>query len=354
MKIAFVTDIHVHEPRLSEQVFVLDRAALEIANFHPDVVLVGGDLTGFSVPHRATPAERNSLVKFFLELARAAPVHICRGNHDYLGDWDFLNHVSSTHKMYYYVDCTGVTLSSECSLAVLPWLDRTTVRTENWADGVRARYAQVLDVPMSATRFVLSHLAVEGSSVKLGQPALATADPVIPASAFVNARACFFGHYHEPQSISGLADARYGGSLMQNEFGESRNRGWWSWDDGKAEHHVVPGIERVAVEIDGANLDAVVSLVTSGHLKIVVRATPEALEAAKAYADALASKSGAKSVSIELRVNRPARTRDGAGEVSSAKTIADKIKEYASRCEPLPDANTLSRSLELLTSIEEN
>lgn len=83
-RIASTGDWHLTEgPRFADTVRCLEFIADDGAAHGADLFVVGGDLAGTTVPHRATPLERNTLAGIFQRMANHAPVVIVYGNHDY-------------------------------------------------------------------------------------------------------------------------------------------------------------------------------------------------------------------------------------------------------------------------------
>lgn len=83
MRIACISDLHLTEgPRFESTRETLNFCADIGEAENVDLWLVGGDLSGTTVPHRATIREESELATYFRRLARQAPVIICKGNHD--------------------------------------------------------------------------------------------------------------------------------------------------------------------------------------------------------------------------------------------------------------------------------
>jgi DNA repair exonuclease SbcCD nuclease subunit len=82
MRIAHLGDLHLSEgPRFDMTLSCLQFALEASIAADVDVFLVGGDLAGTTVPHRATVREEQALADLFIAMADHAPVIICRGNH---------------------------------------------------------------------------------------------------------------------------------------------------------------------------------------------------------------------------------------------------------------------------------
>ena len=131
MRVGFVTDIHVRDVDLVEQIPAMKAVAEKMKEEGVELVLVGGDLAGVTVPHRASPRERNALVDFFLALGEFARVIIVRGNHDFPGDYQFTNHLAVDDRgevrkpITYISEPTVVSDGGSWDVFVFPWLDRS-------------------------------------------------------------------------------------------------------------------------------------------------------------------------------------------------------------------------------------
>lgn len=89
-----LSDLHLTDgPRLADQVAVLEEIVAHGRANQVDVWLLTGDLTGRSVPHRATPAERLALYGALARMCAVAPVVIVPGNHDEARDLAAAAHV---------------------------------------------------------------------------------------------------------------------------------------------------------------------------------------------------------------------------------------------------------------------
>lgn len=96
MIIGHTGDWHVTEgPYYVDTAWCLDRIVEDGQRQGVQLWLIGGDLTGTTVPHKATPAERNAVVRIIQAMSEIAPVVIVYGNHDYPGDLDVLGRLST-------------------------------------------------------------------------------------------------------------------------------------------------------------------------------------------------------------------------------------------------------------------
>lgn len=333
MKFAFLSDVHVRDDRLDGaygQGRLLDDCAAAIIDAAPSFVLVGGDLTGTTVPHKATPRERNAIVMFLMKFARAGiPVLTIRGNHDYPGDWDFLRHFSNVR----WSTCPEVvTMRSGVKVATLPWQD----------DKEPGSALETLRKSWDLDKVVVlvAHAAVEGAMTGTGQPAIYTEDPILLRAALAGTAPLFvcLGHYHDFQEWKSRR-MFYVGSLFVNEYGERVPKGWALCDveNGTYEHRELVQPLRHKVVYDAA-IDKIVETspeLMSGlpcHIKVVARYDEKDSAVAAANVAGLRQRLTNEmpifSFLVEAQVTRAARTRAGALEVMRAETLGEKLDRY--------------------------
>jgi len=368
MRVAFVTDLHVTQARLREHAPVLRKVAGAICATHPDLLLVGGDLCGLRVPHRATPEERNTLVDF---LRRATgdgewPAVVVRGNHDAPGDFDFLDHLAIDAT---YMGEPGVVEGDRWGVVCLPWVDRTAVSDpERYQGEVRALYRDTLagylqDPDRRPHVFVLGHAAIKGATLHDGQPAVPIADPVVPLSDLDgDFRAGFFGHYHHPQILeSGDRPIVYGGSLNVNEHGEDYRKTWTEWTPKRCRFHRIPTPIRATLVVDdlGKTLEVkpdADALGPNAHLKIRVVAQGDRLDQAITAARRVRAQyvGNVLSVRVEYDTRVQPRTREGAADIADRTTIPDKVALYLDRKRPKIKGSLKAEALQILDELLED
>jgi len=370
MHVAFVTDLHITQARLQEHEPVLKQLALSIWDKEPDLVLVGGDLCGLRVPHRATPDERNALVDFLRTIVddRGTPIVVVRGNHDAPGDFDFLDHLAIDVT---YMDEPGVVEGDTWAVVCLPWVDRTGVSDpEDYQREVRAWYHDELHGYLSSKDrrphvFVLGHAAIKGAVLRDGQPAVPIADPVIPLSDLDgDFRAGFFGHYHQPQILK-PADPLivYGGSVNVNEHGEDHRKTWTEWTPEGIRLHRISTPARVTMIVDDlgktlevrpadADLD---DLGKADRLKVRVVAQADRMDQAITTGRRIRAKhaEGVRSVTVEYDTQVQHRTREGAEDVAARTAIPDKVKLYLDRKRPKIKGSLKAEALQILDELLE-
>lgn len=395
MRAAVVTDLHVCQDDLPDrygtpgQQALLDQLANQITVARPEVILVGGDLAGQRVPHKALPAERNAVVEFLRSLADVAPVVIVRGNHDYPRDWQFLNYLHATNPIVYVerdaASSGEVVQVGDWEVIALPWIDRTEFPIgSDYAAEVDRVYRQVImevvaadeDVP----RIVLAHAAVNGGMIRDGQPIVPIADPLLDPNRLCchpSIKAVFLGHYHLRQRVKANGLVVYPGSTFVSQFSEDAAKGWALYDsEAEAGQEVVyadlPQVPRVTLEVDGvqgritAVVPPVLDTIRAGdpiggfvcptvraHIKVRVRGAISMTQA-KQLAEVVVGvvTSSAVSVRTEFDLDRVARAREGADEVAAATSTTEKVREYLARVKPTVSGGRIKRTLDLLREAE--
>jgi DNA repair protein SbcD/Mre11 len=98
MRAIHTGDWHLTDgPRFADTMACLDFLVAHGIEGHTNLWLVGGDLTGTTVPHVATIAERLGIARILQAMAAHAPVVLVYGNHDYPGDLDIYGRLRAAH-----------------------------------------------------------------------------------------------------------------------------------------------------------------------------------------------------------------------------------------------------------------
>lgn len=379
-RVVFLTDLHLNETKGLPDGW-LPKILRGVAEQSPDVILLGGDYCDKA----STPQERCWLVALVLGLAEFAPVVAIRGNHDARGDFDFFNHLRSPNEIVYVEEPSRfVPKDSPVAVVALPWLDRAQV-SGDWHQGVRARYADSIAEAHKALSLVkagdamatslpvvlVGHGALRGGVVKVGQPSLPFADPVLDPAVVCPGwlAGAFWGHYHEPQTVKAPCPTVYGGALFVREYGEQDNRGWSYMQGGAIEREVLPQASRVVLDVTGGSLPQIVAMQPEweGWVGAAVTDLPDGVNAyvkarvhleegedAAVVVSSLRAALEARflDVRVEVIARRQTRTRDGAEEVATARTVTDKVSAYFGRIQPEPAADLQQGALRLLGELE--
>ena len=384
-KIAFLTDLHVSEDRLNENKASFVSALRVLKEASPTLIVIGGDLCGYRVPHRPTPAERRLLHTFLSRCAALAPVRVVRGNHDSIGEFDWLNWAASDIE---YHEAPGLIEAAGLNVVVLPWIDRGLVAATDpaaqtdddvyTAHVVRTYRDHVAAAVENGRPFLIAaHAAVGGGHVRTGQPAVPSSDPTVPASVLAPdvpewiGTVC--GHYHAPQVVL-RRDARgvyYGGSMSVSEYGEDPYKGVLLIGPEGAEVKrlwtrrrigLLYDLEGQTLTVSGHDLDKTLTLSGSAEeiaaaiaavpaptwrqapppggtdrsLGVRARLTVCARGAVDATAVAIVREAlsthlageGAEIAPVAYRVEAVRREREGAEEVRSATTNGDRLAAW--------------------------
>jgi DNA repair exonuclease SbcCD nuclease subunit len=382
LRVAFVTDIHVREAERELHGALLRETLVQVKAFAPDLILVGGDLAGLQVPHKATVWERNALADLVSGFAACAPVVCVRGNHDYPGDFGFLRHFPNV--TWIEGDPALVVLDGPADaypsrpLAVfgLPWLDRSRFAVgADYQRSVRDVYASALKSASpelaevhkaGGVCFLLGHAAVAGAHLRLGQPTLPTEDPTLDLGELLTASgapapgrfaAGFLGHYHAPQDLA--LGCRYGGSLLVNEYGEDSARGWTSWTESEGfRHRPIAQPARSVIRYSAGvppQVDVLGFWSPGDKVKLAVAVpSPGALAAAREEAAVLIGSLAAKGVEAKavFEVVQDVRSRVGADATAAATTMEAKLAHWVESLDARPEGTTVARARELLAVIE--
>lgn len=244
MKALHLTDLHLTEGRrLADQEAVLRGIVEHGVRAQVDVWLLTGDLTGRTVPHRATPAERLVLYEALAAMCAVAPVVIVPGNHDEARDLAAARHVGVSIAddgcwPVHVLDGAGSTqIATPAGELVVYWLAYPTKRwllqglevrgLRETQAAVERRLEQLFElwsleeaarVDPSPSVFV-GHLAVAGGATSGGE-VLASHELSVRAGALAQLGVCYgaLGHLHLRQEVA--PRVWYAGSPWRTDFGE--------------------------------------------------------------------------------------------------------------------------------------
>jgi exonuclease SbcD len=263
MRIGHFSDLHLTDgPRLADAFDTFLGCLDDLEAFSPDLVLVTGDLTGRTVPHRSTPAERGALYPCVVRLARMAPVVVLLGNHDHAEDLVALEHLDGSYPIRVVVGPERLDVSTragEARLWCLPYPHRRGRLGEGpaiavadgraelraridallatWAEEMISSRAQAPTVPV----LLLAHLTVAGARVAGGevlheQEVEATRERL--ASMPIDYGA--LGHLHLRQEAA--PRCWYPGTITRNDFSETDPKGWHAVE-------IAPHLDEIALDL---------------------------------------------------------------------------------------------------------
>lgn len=250
MKALHLSDLHIVEgDRLDEQRAVLEDIVSWGESEAVDVWLLSGDLTGRTVPHRATPAERLVLYGALARMTAVAPVLIVPGNHDEARDLLSAQHVGLSivdGGCWPVVVLDGAGSRSIETPAGPLWVYHLGYPTKRWLlagqetsgaarsqAAVEARLQELLELwaveeaarradPAAAPSVLIAHAAVVGARLSGGE-VLATQEIGVQQGAIARLMDAgvdygALGHLHLRQEVA--PRAWYVGSPWRTDFGE--------------------------------------------------------------------------------------------------------------------------------------
>ena len=219
MKIAHISDIHIRNYRYHyeyEQVFEQLYAKLE--ELKPDLIVNTGDTAHTKL--NLSPSYFDMAVRMFERLANIAPLHIILGNHDLnLRNLSKIDAVSPLVEALNHSDIHFHKYSAEVDIGnnfcfhVLSIVDE-----ENWT----------LPTDMDKVHIALFHGSVAGVQTSTGWT-MTHGD--ISLDRLTEYDYALLGDIHKPnQPLDKEGRIRYAGSLVQQNFGESEEKGFLLWD----------------------------------------------------------------------------------------------------------------------------
>lgn len=228
-----IGDLHLRstDSRHTEKLASFDQILREqTGNPHLAAWVVLGDV----FDGRSSVQDRNDFAARVLRMADAAPVVICRGNHDQPSDLDIFGFLRGGYPIVVVNEprvvpvLSAVDVETLIGLAVLPYPHRgglvaAGASTDQVLDEGRHALAIVCqDLAQQLEAYPLSllvgHLNVGGSLASTGQPQIGREIELDPASlAAFGAQPKILGHIHLPQEVGG---AIYAGSVAACSYGE--------------------------------------------------------------------------------------------------------------------------------------
>lgn len=352
MRIAHIGDIHLTSgPRFDMTLSCIKYAVDDAIAADVDLFLVGGDLSGTTVPHRATVEEEQALASMFMLMADQAPVVCVRGNHDSL---DFLIYgmLSGRHQIAMFRYPGMVQLKGpygEATIYCMPypqksWLfqkeipqqgleSQNAAYEEGLRDLLRSWSMQAFDARAEG-RFTLGlmHLTVAGSKIGGGEVLIPGAEITLAPHDLEELGFDYTGlsHYHLHQQVA--SKAWYAGSPSAQNFGEPDIKGYLRIEiaepgaDPVVTH--VPTPSRRLITIHQCILDAVEVPpdVKGAEVRVVLELEEEqAAMPTDQIVDELI-RQGAYGVRLEKRILPTERTRCSA--IATATTLEEQVKAY--------------------------
>jgi exonuclease SbcD len=253
MKVLHTADWHIgkplaRRPRLDEAAAALEEVVAVADDEKVDVVLICGDVYEYLAP---TPESEAIVYETLLALEQLRiPVVIIPGNHDAPKRWSALAPLLQRFSVFVVpevrrpdhggvVEIPARDGSMVAQIAALPWVtDRRIVSAAELmglAEAPNQLYADEMGRlmkalcagldPQKCTVFA-GHLFVSGAGLGGGERTLTVGQIYgVTAQALPQVQYVALGHVHRPQRVPGSAvPARYAGSLLQLDFGETEQK----------------------------------------------------------------------------------------------------------------------------------
>lgn len=369
LRIAHLGDLHIRDGVHADDVRgCLEWAADTIAEREVDVVLIPGDV----FEHKSSPAERELFRGWlrYLRCQTAAPVIICRGNHDAPADllvWELADGVTVLERpvlatiyrgrddrlMVYHRGDEVVGLMSRpvCDLLVVPWPEKAHLAAAGFAneanEGAGNAALEHLIRIMAATRpgsgtegnlpgwplVGMGHLSVTGAITSSAQPLIGR-EIQVTAGTLADTGAAYWAlnHIHYHQGIG--PGCVYAGTLTGHDHGETETKGIILveiGDGGVASWEFLPSPARRWVTVEAEVRDGMGRELTGGapidgqNVRYRYRCTAEEQHLFD-HAAIERRFAGAHTLKIVPVVERIERVR--AADVAEATTPAEKLEAW--------------------------
>ena len=242
MKICHTADIQIRfGARHDEFKDVFERFYEDLRKQKPDRIYVGGDLMHHKI--KLSPQSFILLVSFLTELSKIAPTDVILGNHDLnlqnLDQGDVMSPIVETAKMmgaedrvvtvneenkgdidfwensiYYYPDSGFFDVGKDLVYGIFSCVDNKIIKLEN--------------PEKEKTYVAFWHGTLYGSVGDNGYEI--KTDDGFTMETFKDFDAVMMGDIHEYQTFRKNETIAYSGSLVQQNFGESLDKGYLVWD----------------------------------------------------------------------------------------------------------------------------
>ena len=219
MIIAHIADIHCRNYiRHEEYRTQFDKLYVMLREKNVDAIVVAGDIVHSKL--QISPELVDLVGSFFKSLASIAPTHILPGNHD--GNIKNISRLDALTPIVNNIECDSLFYHKE-SCVFYPKED------ESIALGIYSMFDTMEPDPQeiddSYTKIALYHGSVYNaytdSNFKLSG---------IPLSYFNGWDIVLLGDIHQHQYLNEAKTIAYCGSLMQQNFGEKKSKGFMIWD----------------------------------------------------------------------------------------------------------------------------
>ena len=245
MKIAHISDIHIRfGSRHEEYRSVFEKLYKDLKKIKPDRIVFTGDLNHFKI--NMSPGSLNLAAEFLVNLSNISSVDIIAGNHDLniqqLEQGDTISPIlkiaeliekNKKVKTAYIVDRNNKDKIDYNQKAVYyyEYTDFYNVGDELVYGVFSCKDGDLLELTKKDKNkkyIALFHGQVFGARGDNGHELIG--DDVIKLTTFNNFDMVMLGDIHEHQSFLDNNSMAYPGSLIQQDYGESINKGYLIWD----------------------------------------------------------------------------------------------------------------------------
>jgi len=234
MKIAHLADIHIRlKERHQEYQSVFDRLYGDLRTQEVDHIVLAGDIVHSKIT--MSPELFDMTRTFFVKLLEIAPVHLITGNHDM--NMSNADRMDALHPIVdsiddpnlYYYQHTGLyeVPNSNIIFGVNSLVDGKTIRLTKGMKG-RELHEHVPKTPSDKIYIALYHGALAGCVL---DNEYTYEDAKISPHTFDNFDYVMLGDIHKfQQGFRPDGSMAYSGSLIQQNHGESLDKGYLMWD----------------------------------------------------------------------------------------------------------------------------
>lgn len=349
-----------------------------VAERRPAVFLDGGDI----YERASTPIERAAVAEWVKAITETCPMVIVKGNHDRPFDCEFLGRLRTKHPVIVEERC-GVHYVGGVAIAALAWPSRSMLlaklgrgasseAVELAAGDALRDVLRGLGTELAAhdgPKVLLTHAMINGSRTSLGQPLVGCEMTVgLDDLALSGADFVVASHIHCPQEWEhGDTQILYCGSPYRTAFGETEPKsiveltlgeGTALWDRIETPATQMLLLEGAWDSALGAmtmdpQLFASTLTVRGAEVRFRYEVEHDHREASKRAAQDLRDKMLADgAVSVKLDEQVIALTRARAPEITTARTLSEKVQTLWSVHNDTPDAERRERLLAKLAQLE--
>jgi DNA repair exonuclease SbcCD ATPase subunit/DNA repair exonuclease SbcCD nuclease subunit len=218
MKIVHVSDIHIKNFKYHKQYNEIFESLYEkVREVKPDIIINTGDTAHTKLD--LSPSYFEMTAKLFENLANIAPLHVILGNHDLnLSNKDRQDAVTPVVEALKNSNIHLHKYSKKFSIGDFNFHVLSIVDEENWN----------LDVDDAKTNIALFHGSVEGSQTDMN---FTMTHGDIEFSVLEKFDYALLGDIHKTnQALDHAGRCRYPGSLVQQNHGETNDKGFLFWD----------------------------------------------------------------------------------------------------------------------------